>query len=654
MSNTITSNNNNYWPPNFEYIQPLFFTGDNDFLYLSSSTPTDNTIYQLDLAASQPTTPIPFYTAPDGVPTALLAFDNYLYVADPSYGIIQIEIDNSGNVVTDWCNHLVDKTITSLANDLNFIYAANFTDNTIDKIDLTGSIVASISGMHILAQMVVNNGFLYVANNGNSTIVKINLSSFTTSDTWSYSSNSSIPYPFGLAIYSSYMYVTNFSASDGGYTTANSSTVTQINLSNGQILNSNWATGLSCPGSLLAYKTNGSNQAYLYVGNQIVYLNESILTNKLSWTSKFALSDSPIPPGPGPEPGPGPGPGPPISNICFPAKTPITTDQGNIPIDHIDPDIHTIRNKKIVAITKTISLDDYLICIEKDAIDFNYPNKTTFISKDHKIFYEGQMIRAEEFEEEFEDVHKVEYTGEVLYNVLMEEHDNMRVNNLICETLHPKNIIAKLYSKHLDEEYKNKFITLLNSFFTKSNRTMSEDDISDQIEQLDEANYIKLVKYLNKEITKIINDKTHTQAICVDLRKEAVQIKKMKKSDLKLILQTKMDNSKVMAKLAKRKKETAIVVPTPKIEIREKWSNTKITAKIENGTTKPGMYSESELLKKKQFLESEKQKDKRFDEILKQYKKAISRSRTQKKNGLDFGSEKHSSKGITYKQRNIE
>ena len=27
----------------------------------------------------------------------------------------------------------------------------------------------------------------------------------------------------------------------------------------------------------------------------------------------------------------------------------------------------------------------------------------------------------------------------MLYNVLMEEHDKMVVNNLICETLHPEN-----------------------------------------------------------------------------------------------------------------------------------------------------------------------------------------------------------------------
>ena len=62
-------------------------------------------------------------------------------------------------------------------------------------------------------------------------------------------------------------------------------------------------------------------------------------------------------------PPPPPPPPPPISNICFPAKTPITTNQGLIDIDKINPEIHTIRNKKIVAVTKTVTQDNYLVII---------------------------------------------------------------------------------------------------------------------------------------------------------------------------------------------------------------------------------------------------------------------------------------------------
>jgi uncharacterized delta-60 repeat protein len=135
----------------------------------------------------------------------------------------------------------------------------------------------------------------------------------------------------------------------------------------------------------------------------------------------------------------------PISNICFPANTLISTNQGNIAIQYLDPKIHTIRNKKIQLITKTVTQDKYLVCFEKDSLDKNVPSEKTIITKNHGIFYKGKMIYAKEFINKFDNVKKIKYTGETLYNVLLKEHDKMMVNNLICETLHPENKMVELY-----------------------------------------------------------------------------------------------------------------------------------------------------------------------------------------------------------------
>ena len=135
----------------------------------------------------------------------------------------------------------------------------------------------------------------------------------------------------------------------------------------------------------------------------------------------------------------------PISDICFLAGTPITTNQGPIPIERLNPAVHTIRNKRIVGVVQTISPDKYLVCFEKDAIAENVPSQRTVISRNHELFYKGKMIPAKYFVGKFENVRKIKYNGETLYNVLMEEHDKMLVNNLICETLHPENSIAQLY-----------------------------------------------------------------------------------------------------------------------------------------------------------------------------------------------------------------
>lgn len=134
-----------------------------------------------------------------------------------------------------------------------------------------------------------------------------------------------------------------------------------------------------------------------------------------------------------------------ISNICFLAGTPVLTNQGKINIENINPNLHTIRNKKILCITKTVTLDKYLICFEKDSICKNIPSQKTIISKNHEIFYSGKMIKAKEFLNKSNNIYKIKYNGEILYNVLMENHDKMIVNNMICETLNPNNIIGKFY-----------------------------------------------------------------------------------------------------------------------------------------------------------------------------------------------------------------
>ena len=132
-------------------------------------------------------------------------------------------------------------------------------------------------------------------------------------------------------------------------------------------------------------------------------------------------------------------------NICFPANTPITTDQGTIRIDQLVRNINTIRKQPIVAITKTILSGDYLVCFEKDSIFQNVPNQKTIMSPQHKVFYNGNMIEAKDFLDKFNAVSRVPYTGEPLYNILMGDYNKMLVNNLIVETLHSENPIAELY-----------------------------------------------------------------------------------------------------------------------------------------------------------------------------------------------------------------
>jgi hypothetical protein len=173
----------------------------------------------------------------------------------------------------------------------------------------------------------------------------------------------------------------------------------------------------------------------------------------------------------------------PIAPICFIAGSKVVTDQGVIEIENINEAKHTIRNKKIVALTKTKLCQNYLVQIEKDALYKNVPNARTTVSLDHKIFYFGKMVAAKELVNKVEGINKIQYNNETLYNILLETHDKMIVNNLISETLSPGNIIAILYNSKLSQKKKNNIIVELNEAIKKN----------------DIETYIKIGKRLSKK-----------------------------------------------------------------------------------------------------------------------------------------------------------
>ena len=130
--------------------------------------------------------------------------------------------------------------------------------------------------------------------------------------------------------------------------------------------------------------------------------------------------------------------------ICFPKGTPVTTNQGEMSIEDIIPGVHTIRGRKITAITCTQSNTSDIVLIKKHALGKNVPCASTQISNHHRVFYKGKMVKASDLVNMCEGVIKTPYNGETLYNVVMRKHDKMMVNNLICETLHPDNVMARI------------------------------------------------------------------------------------------------------------------------------------------------------------------------------------------------------------------
>ena len=152
----------------------------------------------------------------------------------------------------------------------------------------------------------------------------------------------------------------------------------------------------------------------------------------------------------------------PIVPICFPSGTPVTTDQGDISIELIDPEIHTIFNKKIIAITETITRENNIVCFEKHSLGYNIPNKKTYVSNNHGIIHNHKLIQAKKFIGRLPGVYYKKYNNEILYNVLMEKHYIIHINNMKVETLNPINFVAQLYTKNYTPEEKTKIILEMN------------------------------------------------------------------------------------------------------------------------------------------------------------------------------------------------
>jgi len=314
------------------------------------------------------------------------------------YGPAALVYDDNYLYVTELGKHIVSNIPT-----LKIDY---YSGTTIRRISTTSpsNIITLATDLSGPIGLVINNNILYVSNYNNNTISKIDMNTNITTSAWSTLTNK----PRGLSIYDNYLFVTN------------GSNVSVISLDDGNIIKNDYIVdNNNIPLSLTIKDDIG------YVANEY-----DIVRYKANLT---------------------------VSNICFIEDTPILTDQGYIPINKILPNVNTIHNKKIVDITRTTSVDDYLVCFDKDAIMKGYPTEKTIMSKNHKVFYQGMLKEAYTFVPKFKKIYKVKYNGEILYNILMEEYTTIRANNLICETLDPNNLIAKLDTcqcKYTEEERK--------------------------------------------------------------------------------------------------------------------------------------------------------------------------------------------------------
>jgi hypothetical protein len=133
-----------------------------------------------------------------------------------------------------------------------------------------------------------------------------------------------------------------------------------------------------------------------------------------------------------------------ISNICFKAGTKIITDQGIVNIERITEE-NSIRGKKVLFVSKTTNIHDYIVKIGKGALYENAPNADTWLTGDHKVFYKKDMIKAKNLVNG-RTIVREKTRNEVVYNLLLEgeKEGKMIANGMISETLDPRSQMVKL------------------------------------------------------------------------------------------------------------------------------------------------------------------------------------------------------------------
>lgn len=131
-----------------------------------------------------------------------------------------------------------------------------------------------------------------------------------------------------------------------------------------------------------------------------------------------------------------------VSNICFDKHCKVLTNYGYIKLCDIDIDKHTINNHKIIALTKTIYRGKELIIMKKNSLGKGVPSCNTIMTKEHCILFKNKLIPANKFVGRY---NTMSYDNRYVYNILLDTWSTMIVNNMIVETLNPKNITAQLY-----------------------------------------------------------------------------------------------------------------------------------------------------------------------------------------------------------------
>ena len=130
-----------------------------------------------------------------------------------------------------------------------------------------------------------------------------------------------------------------------------------------------------------------------------------------------------------------------VGGICFLGNTLVNTDQGKVYFNELTTK-NTINKHQIKKVVSVMNKDDTMVLVKKDSLGDFVPSKDKYISNNHKILIDGDYYEAKNIVNNF-NIHKKRMPRKRLYNVLLDHHGTMIVNNMVGETLDPLNKLAQ-------------------------------------------------------------------------------------------------------------------------------------------------------------------------------------------------------------------
>ena len=128
------------------------------------------------------------------------------------------------------------------------------------------------------------------------------------------------------------------------------------------------------------------------------------------------------------------------SSVCLLKGTKIKTDNhGDVPIEQLKKGM-TIFGSEILGYTKGL-YEGKLIEIKKDSFRKNCPSKDTFITPEHSILVNGNLMIADKLLPHvsgMEYVDNIPFIEREVYNVMCSKWQIMMANDVPVESLHPK------------------------------------------------------------------------------------------------------------------------------------------------------------------------------------------------------------------------